>query len=65
MTDTETKLLEALEGLYAVLDRKTSNGLAVNQVLSKEVSDMLYHPAIKARIVMTDMAIRNGKGTLI
>ena len=63
MTDRELKLLTALEDLYAVLDRKTSNGLAVNQVLPKEVADMFYLPALRARVVMTDIAIGNEKGT--
>lgn len=45
-------LLVALEDLYAVLDKKTSNGLAVNQVLSKEIADMFYAPALRARIAI-------------
>lgn len=52
MQDVNKNLLEALEGLYAVLDQKTSSGLAVNQVLPKEIADMFYGPAIKARIAI-------------
>jgi len=52
MTKYNTDLLVALEELYAVLDRKTSNGLAVNQVLPKEIADMFYAPALRARIAI-------------
>jgi hypothetical protein len=59
MTNTEAKLLEALQDLYAVLDKKTSNGLAVNQVLPAEIYDMFCGPALRARIVMTDIAMKD------
>lgn len=59
MTNTETKLLKALEDLYAVLDKKTSNGLSVNQVLPQDIYDLFYGPALRARIVMTDVAMRD------
>ena len=59
MDEVTLQLLEALESLYAVLDTKTVSGLAVNQVLTKEISDLFYNPAIKARI-----AIESAKNVL-
>jgi len=46
------ELLKALEDLYGVLDQKTSTGLAVNQLLSTDVFNRFYQPAINARIVI-------------
>lgn len=45
-------LLNALTDLYNVLDKKTQSGLSVNQQLPKEIFDLFYNPAVKARAAM-------------
>ena len=52
MKDITLELLKALEELHGVLDLKTHSGLAVNQLLSTEVFNKFYQPAINARAVI-------------
>ena len=42
-------MYEALRRLHDVLDTRLPSGLAVNQVLPKELFDLFYGPAIEAR----------------
>jgi hypothetical protein len=55
----------ALKRLHNVLDTRLSNGLAVNQVLPKEVTDLFYGPAIEARVALAQSdAMNNAAPTM-
>lgn len=49
-------LRTALQALLAVLDRRTTSGLAVNQVLPKKISALFYNPCIAARCALAKAA---------